>query len=94
MPTTSLKLSDELKQRAAAAAKERRISPHAFMVDAIAQAADAAERRADFVNQARAAREQMYKTGKGYDTGEVAAYLKGRIAGTNPVKPKARPWRG
>lgn len=64
------------------------------MVDAIAQAATAAERRADFVNDARAAREQMQKTGKGYDTGEVAAYLIGRIADTNPAKPKARSWRG
>ena len=94
MSTTSLKLSDELKQRAAAAAEERGISPHAFMVDAITQAATAAERRADFVNQARAAREQMVKTGKGYDTDEVAAYFKGRIDGTNPAKPKARSWRG
>ena len=70
------------------------MTPHAFMVEAITQAATAAERRADFVNEARAARDQMYKTGKGYDTGEVAAYLKARIAGANPPKPKARSWRG
>lgn len=93
MSSTSLRLSDELKQDATAAAEERGISPHAFMVDAIAQAATAAEHRADFVTAARVAREQMYKTGKGYDAGEVAAYLKGRIAGTNPAKPRARSWR-
>ena len=41
MATTSLKLPDELKERAAKAAQELGISPHAFMVDAIRHAADA-----------------------------------------------------
>ena len=31
MATTSLKLSDELKQRAIAAAEKKGVSPHAFM---------------------------------------------------------------
>lgn len=93
MPTTSLKLSDELKQRAVAAAEKKGVSPHAFMVDAIEQAATAAERRASFVSEAQAAREQMLKTGKGYDAGEVHAYLKARIAGNKPAKPKARSWQ-
>jgi len=39
MSTTSLKLSDELKQRAVAAAEQKGVSPHAFMVQAIEQAA-------------------------------------------------------
>ena len=42
MSTTSLKLPDELKKRAAmVAAAELGISPHAFMVGAIRNAADA-----------------------------------------------------
>lgn len=32
MSTTSLKLSDDLKQRAVAAAEKIGVSPHAFMV--------------------------------------------------------------
>jgi len=92
--TTSLKLSDELKQRAIAAAEKNGISPHAFMVLAIEQAATAAERRADFVVEAESAREQMLRTGKGYDPEEVHAYLKARIAGRKPAKPKARSWQG
>lgn len=32
MATTSLKLSDELKQQAIAAAEKKGVSPHAFMV--------------------------------------------------------------
>ena len=94
MSTTSLKLSDELKRRAVAAAEMKGVSPHAFMVAAIEQAATAAEQRAGFVGEAQAAREQMLRTGKGYDAGEVHAYLKARIAGKKVVKPKAGSWRG
>ncbi|MDP1653426.1 MAG: hypothetical protein Q8L56_11970 [Rhodocyclaceae bacterium] len=94
MSTTSLKLSDELKQRAVAAAEKKGVSPHAFMVQAIEQAATAAERRASFVSEARTAREIMLSTGKGYAAGEVHAYLKARIAGNKPAKPKAGPWQG
>ncbi len=93
MSTTSLKLSDELKQRAVAAAEKQGVSPHAFMIQAIEQAATAAERRASFVSEAQAARDQMLRTGKGYDAGEVHAYLKERIAGNKPAKPKARSWQ-
>jgi len=94
MSTTSLKLSDELKQRAVAAAEKKGVSPHAFMVDAIEQAASAAEQRAGFVNEALAAREQALETGKGYDARQVHAYLRERIAGKKSPKPKARSWQG
>lgn len=93
MTTTSLKLPDELKQRAVAAAEKIGVSPHAFMVNAIEQAATAAEQRAGFVAEALAAREQMLETGKGYDTAEVHGWLMARIAGKKPVKPKAKSWR-
>lgn len=94
MTTTSLKLSDELKQRAIAAAEKKGVSPHAFMIHAIEQAATAAERRASFVSDALAAREQMLVTGKGYEASEVHAYLKARLSGDRPAKPKAKSWCG
>jgi len=93
MSTTSLKLPEELKQRAVAAAQRQGVSPHAFMVQAIEQAAASAERRANFVAEAQAARKQMLRTGKGYDADDVHAYLKARIAGKKPAKPKAISWR-
>lgn len=93
MSTTSLKLSDELKQRAVAAAEKKGVSPHAFMVHAIEQAATSAEQRASFVAEAQAAREQILRTGKGYDASEVHNYLKERIAGSKSVKPKAVSWQ-
>lgn len=94
MSTTSLKLPEALKQRAAAVAQQRGVSAHAFMVDAIAQATRAAEQRADFVADALAARDQLLASGMGYEGDEVHAWLRARAAGRKTSKPKARPWRG
>ena len=94
MSTTSLKLPDELKQRAIAIAQDQGVSPHAFMIQAIERAATAGEQRAGFVAEAQAAREQTVKSGKGYDADEVHAYLKARITGKKSTKPKAKSWRG
>lgn len=93
MSTTSLKLSDELKQRAVAAAEQKGMSPHAFMVKAIELAATAAEKRAGFVGEAQVARAQMLNSGMGYDANEVHAYLKARVLGDKPAKPKAKSWQ-
>ncbi|MEP6606610.1 MAG: hypothetical protein ABJA60_10915 [Nitrosospira sp.] len=93
MTTTSLKLSDELKQRAAAAAEKKGVSLHAFMLQAIDRAATAAELRTSFVSEAQAAREKMLSTGKGFDASEVHSYLKARIASNRSAKPKAKSWQ-
>lgn len=92
MSTTSLKLPDDLKQRAANAAQQLGISPHAFMVSAIEQAATATEQRARLIADARLARSEMIETGKGVDADEVHAYLKAKVSGKKAAKPKARPW--
>lgn len=94
MSTTSLKLPEELKQRAVSAAQKQGMTPHAFMVQAIEQAATMAEQRAAFVAQAKAAHAAMLKSGKGHDADEVHAYLRSRAAGKKAAKPKAKPWRG
>ncbi len=94
MPTTSLKLPEELKQRAVSAAQKQGMTPHAFMVKAIEQAATAAENRAEFVAEAEAARAALLKSGKGYDADEVHAYLRSRVAGKKTAKPRAKSWRG
>ena len=93
MSTTSLKLSDDLKQRAVSAATSQGISTHAFMVNAIEQAAKAAEYRANFIEDANAAREQMLSSGKGYDSEDVRAYIHARIEGRKATKPRAKSWR-
>lgn len=94
MSTTSLKLPDELKRRAVKAAKKQGMTPHAFMVSAIERAATAAEQRASFVAEAEAARKSMLKSGNGYRADDVHAYLRDRVAGKKPARPKAKSWRG
>ena len=94
MSTTSLKLPDNLKARAAAAAKTRGVTPHAFMVQAIQRAATAAELRARFVADAESARKRVRKSGKGYAADEVHVYLRAKVRGVSARRPKAKPWRG
>lgn len=93
MTTTSLKLPDELKERAASAARELGVSPHAFMVDAIRQAAQAVEQRSSFVAQAREARIDMLQEGMGHDADDVRAYLRRRLKDDQTSRPAKTPWR-
>ena len=97
MTTTSLKLPDELKQRAAQAAQEMGVSPHAFMIAAIEQAATSAEIRSRFITDARQARNELIESGKGFDADDVHAYLKakveGKANGDKVLKPKQKSWR-
>jgi predicted transcriptional regulator len=92
MPTTSLKLPDDLKQRAANAAQQLGMSPHAFMVSAIEQAATATELRTRFIADAKEARYEMIESGKGFKADDVHAYLKAKVSGKKVVKPKAHSW--
>lgn len=93
MSTTSLKLPEDVKQLAAAAAKQKGMTPHAFMVDAIRAAATNAERRAQFVADAVASRQEAVKSGKGYAAEEVHTYLRDRVQGKSARKPRAKVWR-
>lgn len=93
MPPTSLKLPEDLKLKAAAAAKDLGVTPHTFMVEAIKQATEAAERRREFVAQANAARDDMLQTGLGYDAHEVHDYLRKRIEQSGTARPAPKQWR-
>jgi hypothetical protein len=93
MSTTSLKLPEDIKQLAIAAAKHHGVTPHAFMVDAIRAAAVAAEKRAAFVADAATSRTEVRKSGKGYSAAEVHAYVQARARGKAAPKPKAKSWR-
>lgn len=93
MATTSLKLPEDLKVRAAAAAATRGMTPHAFMLDAIRSTTDASEQYAQFVADAEAADAEMRRTGKGYSAEDVFKYLGDLVSGKRPRKPKAKSWR-
>ncbi len=93
MTTTSLKLPDDVKQLAVAAAKLRGVSLHAYMIEAIRAAASAEERRAEFVAEAIEARAQTLRAGRGYVASEVHEFIEKRARGRSAPMPEAKPWR-
>ena len=93
MTTTSLKLPEDLKVQATEAARSKGMTTHAFMVEAIRVAAQAAQQRAEFVDQARTAHAAMLASGKGYVAEEVHAYLRQRIQGKAARQPSAKSWQ-
>lgn len=93
MTTTSVKLPDDLKARAASAAQTRGMSTHAFLVDAIRQTVDTTERRAQFVRDAVASREQAITSGQGYAAEDVHTYLRDKTQGKSAKRPKVTSWR-
>lgn len=94
MQTTSLKLPDEIKQRATVVAQQQGVSAHAFMVSAITQATAAAEVRAGFIADALAAKDSMMISGEGYEANDVHQHLRARIAGNQNTRPELVTWRG
>lgn len=103
MSTTSLKLPDDIKQKAIAVAADLGITPHAFMVEAIRKAALAAEKQAAFIGDAQTARAATLQSGLGYAAQEVHQHVRDRInAKIDAAKKKktavhtklsAKPWR-
>ena len=88
MATTSLKLSDALKERVSKIAEATGRTPHAFMVDAIAEQTERIEEDQAFMAQALAAKKHYDETGIGYDVDEVHAYLRAKIQGITLPEPK------
>ena len=90
MPTTTIRLPEDLKDRVAAAAKRAGTTAHAFILDAIAQKADEAERRAEFDDVADRRYEEIVASGKTITWREMRGYLERRLAGDKPRRPRAR----
>ena len=88
--STTLKLPDELKQRIAEAAAAAGKSPHAFMVEAIELQTQLAERRRAFIKSALVAEQEVAQYGLVYDGDEVLSYLKARLEGRKPARPRKR----
>ena len=85
---TTLKLPETLKARINSAAKAAGKTPHAFMIEALAEQTEREERRRDFLNVAVAAEKETTKTGITYDADEVHAYLQAKISGKTSRRPK------
>lgn len=89
MSTTTIRLPDELKSRIARAAKQAGTTSHNFILEAIAEKTDAAERRADFYAEARRRYAEFLENGESIPWKEVRSYLLDRIRGKATSRPVA-----
>ena len=90
MSTTSIRLPEDLKARVAAAAKDAGTTAHAFILEAIAEKAEQAERRADFDAVAEARYARIAATGKTIPWREMRDHLEARIEGKPTKRPVGR----
>ena len=90
MSTTTIRLPDELKARIAEAAKRAGTTSHNFILEAIAEKADLAERHADFDAVAEQRYVRIVETGKTIPWSEMRGYLEARIAARPARRPAAR----
>jgi predicted transcriptional regulator len=90
---TSIKLPEDLKKRIARVVKGTDQSAHAFMVEAIRQETERAEKRRGFLADAYAARADFQRSGAGYALAEVKAHYRAKLQGKRSRKPKLRSWQ-
>jgi predicted transcriptional regulator len=90
MSTTTIRLSDELKARIAEAAKQAGTTSHNFILEAIAEKADAAEQRAAFHALADRRYARFLESGKSLPWEDARSYLRSRLAGEAVKRPAAR----
>jgi predicted transcriptional regulator len=90
MPTTTIRLSDELKARVASAAERAGTSPHNFILEAIAEKAEQEEQRRDFEQLAEQRYAKLIASGRSVPWSEMRRYLEGRVAGAKVRRPAAR----
>lgn len=90
MSTTTIRLSDDLKGRVADAAKRAGTTAHGFILEAIAEKTEQAERRADFDAVAENRYAEIVSSGKTIPWTEMRKYLEARVAGKEVKRPIAR----
>ncbi len=81
MPTTTIRLSEDLKERVAQAAERGGTTSHAFILDAIAERVDNEARRNEFHDTAERRFAEIVSSGYTIPWSEMRTYLKDRLAG-------------
>ncbi|HZZ92027.1 MAG TPA: ribbon-helix-helix protein, CopG family [Usitatibacter sp.] len=84
---TTLKLPEDLKARLAAQAEAEGKSPHAYMVEALAEKVERAERRREYLAAGAAALDEYERTGIAYAMEDVEEYFIGIAAGRKLPRP-------
>jgi predicted transcriptional regulator len=90
MPTTTIRLPDDLKARVAAAAKRAGTTTHSFILAAIAEKTAEYERRSDFHEVAERRYAAIVASGKTIPWSEIRTRLKDLLSGKKPRRPTRR----
>jgi predicted transcriptional regulator len=85
--TTTLKLSDDLRERIVPLARAAGKTTHAWMVEALEAQAALAEMRESFITDAQAAADEIDAGGPLYAAEDVHAYIVGRAQGRTVRRP-------
>lgn len=94
MPTTTIRLPDELKARVASAAERAGKTPHSFILEAIVEKAELEEQRASFEAEADVRFANLLETGKTIPWADMRRYIEERVAGISAQRPVAKKRRG
>lgn len=90
MPTTTIRIEDDLKARVTAAAERAGKTTHAFILDAITQTVEQAEQDDAFHRLADERWADLLATGKTVPWDAAKAWIEARSRGEHPRKPAAR----
>ena len=85
---TTLKVPDDLRTRLAEQAEAEGKTPHAYMLEALREKADRADRRRDYLSAGAAALGEYERTGIAYAMEGVEQYILGVAAGKKLRRPK------
>jgi predicted transcriptional regulator len=86
--TTSLKLPEDLKDRLGKVAQRVEQTPHAYMVEAIAEKVQRDEKRQSFWDDGLKALEEFKRTGVAYSFEDVRKYMLALAQGKKVRRPK------
>jgi predicted transcriptional regulator len=83
MSTTTIRLPDDLKARVTAVAEQAGVSPHSFILQAIAEKTATEEMRNDFHQEADKRYAKLLASGQTIPWADMRVYLEARAAGQN-----------
>lgn len=90
MSTTTIRLPEQLKSRVARVAKQAGTTAHGFILEAIAEKTEMAERRNAFQQLADARFADVLAKGETVSWPDARRYLEQRASGQNPKRPSSR----
>lgn len=90
MPTTTIRLPEDLKARVAVAAERSGTTAHSFILEAIAEKTADDELHAEFQTLADQRYAGIAATGRTIPWPQMRRYLEEKLAGNKPRRPAAR----